>query len=71
MPNLNVLKRPGKVATFFVRCVLNLMYPEGGGKKFPRNVVCGEDGGGKFLRYVAARHHISEDLSLIRRIFSV
>jgi len=68
--NLIVLKRPGKAATFFLRCVLDLIYPEGGGEKFPRN-VCSEDGGGNFLRYFAARRHISEDLSQIRRIFSV
>jgi hypothetical protein len=46
-----------------------LIYPAGGGKKFHRNVACSEDGGGKFLRYFAGRHHISEDLILIRRFF--
>jgi len=71
IPNLNVLKRPGKAAAFFLRCLLSLIYPEGGGKKFPRNVVCSEDGGGKFIPYLVARRYISEDLILITRIFSV
>jgi hypothetical protein len=76
MLNLSNLKQPAKTATFFVRCVVNFIYPEDGGRKFPRNGVCSEDGGGEFLRnvvltYHTARRHISEDLGLIIRIFSV